>query len=152
MPVARLEGWRVRSGIHTASALTSTYNVQDFPMQSDQNDACPWDIDSAGTTPPKYDRVTTNGDKSRSKDGFASWKWRMSYMTNGMLSYWLATLLPAGAESAEITALTYSATDEAEYYQALISRPEFPGPNAQYAIGGWSSVVWEFTRGVQIFP
>lgn len=152
MPVARLEGWRVRAGTHAASALTSTYNVQDFPIQSDQNDASPWDIDSLGTTPPKYDRIVTNGDKSRSPDGFANWQWRMSYMTNGMLSYWLATLLPGEAESAEITALTYTATDAATYWTALISKPEFPSADAQVAIGGWNNVIWRFTRAVQIFP
>jgi hypothetical protein len=152
MPVARATGWRLRAGTHTAAALTSTYNVVDLAIQADQNHACPWTIDSAGTTPPKPARIVTNADLSRSGDGFTSWKWRMSYMTNLMVSYWLTTFLPGGVESAEITALTYNAVDTAEYYQALIWRPEFPSSNAQHAVGGWGNVIWEFTRGVQVFP
>jgi hypothetical protein len=152
MPAGRAEGWRIRAGTHAASDLTSTYNVVDFALQSDQSHATPWTIDSAGTTPPKHKRVVQNADESWSPDGTVEWAWRMGYMTNGMLSYWLATLLPAGVYSATVTAMTYDATDNAVFYQALIKRPDFPGPDAQYAIGGWGNVIWRFAGGVQIFP
>jgi hypothetical protein len=152
MPVARLEGHRLRAGTHAASALTSTYNVEDFPVQSDQNDACPWTIDGAGTTPPKPARIVTNGDLSRSPDGEYTWQWRMSYMTNGMLSYWLATFLPGGVESANVTVMTYDKTDTAMFLTAKLWLSDFPGPDAQYANGGWGNVIWRFVAGVQIFP
>ena len=152
MPVARAEGWRLRSGTHAASDVSSTYNVVDFTVQADQSHAIPWTIDSAGTTPPKHKRIVQNADESWAADGFAEWSWRMSYMTNGMLSFWLAAFLPAGVKSAAITAMTYDETDTAVFYQALIKRPEFPGPDAQYASGGWGNVIWRFARGVQIFP
>jgi hypothetical protein len=152
MPVARLEGQRIRSGTYAAANLTSTYNVVDLALQSDQNDACPWTIDSAGTTPPKPARIVTNGDLSRSADGFYSWQWRMSYMTNLMVSYWLSTFLPGSAQSASVTVLTYDETDTATYWNASLWKPEFPSSDAQYAIGGWGNVIWRFTRGVQIFP
>lgn len=142
----------MRAGTHTAAALTSTYNVVDFPIQADQSHAIPWYIDSAGTTPPKHKRIVQNADESWSPDGTTEWAWRLGYMTNLMLSYWLTAFLPAGAQSAEITAMTYDATDAAVFYQALIKRPEFPGPDAQYAIGGWGNVIWRFMRGVQVFP
>lgn len=152
MPVARLEGHRLRAGTHAASAVTATYNVVDFPLQADQNGACPWSIDSAGTTPPKYKRIVQNADESWSPDGTTEWAWRMSYMTSGMVSYWLAAFLPAGSRSAVVTAMTYDETDAAVFYQALIKRPDFPSGDAQYAIGGWGNVIWRFVRGAQIFP
>lgn len=152
MPVARAEGWRLRSGTHTAANLTSTYNVVDFAMQSDQSHAIPWTIDSAGTTPPKPARIVTNADLSRSADGFYGWQWRISYMTNLMVSYWLTDFLPGGVQSASITALTYNETDAVTYWTATLWKPEFPSSDAQYAAGGWGNVIWRFTRGVQIFP
>lgn len=152
MPVARLEGHRLRAGIHAASAVTISYNVEDFPIQVDQNDACPWGIDSSGTTPPKPARVVTNADLSRSPDGEYSWQWRISYMTNLMVDYWLATLLPGGVWSAPVTAMTYNEKDVPMFLTGKIWKPEIPSPDAQYAIGGWGNVIWKFVGGVQIFP
>ena len=152
MPVARLEGHRLRAGTHAASAMTSTYNIVDLPIQADQNDACPWVIDAAGTMPPKPARVVTNGDLSRSPDGEYTWQWRMSYMTNLMLDYWLTAYLPAEAESANVTVMTYTKSDVAMYLTAKLWKPEFPSSEAQYAPGGWGNVIWKFVGGVQIFP
>lgn len=152
MPVARLTGHRLRSGLHTAANVTTAYAVEDIALQADMSHATPWTVDAAGTTPPKKARIVINADLSRSGDGFATWKWRMSYMTHGAISYWLTTFLPGGVESADVTAMTYDETDTAVFYQALIWKPVFPSENAQYAPSGYGNVIWEFSRAVQIFP
>lgn len=152
MPTARATGHRLRAGTYTAAQLTSTYNVVDFAVQSDQNALTPWVIDAAGTTPPKYARIVSNADLSRSADGFVSWQWRFSYKTNGMVGYWLTTFLPAGVQSAAVTALTYDETDTVTYWNATLLRTEFPSSDAQYMAGGWGSVIWRFVKGTQIFP
>jgi hypothetical protein len=152
MPVARLEGQRLRAGTHAASALTTTYNIAGLAVQADQSLGVEWCIDSSGTTPPKPARVTVNADESESDDGFYTFAWRMSYMTNLMLSHWLSTFLPGGVRSAPVTVLTYTEADVAIYLTGLIRKPEFPSSDAQYAIGGWGNVIWRFRRGVQIFP
>jgi hypothetical protein len=151
MPAARATGWRLRSGIYTVSALTTTYLVTSLAVQSDQNDSCPWILASNGTTTPTPARIANNADKSRGPDGFKSWQWRFSYMTNGMVNLWLATFLPGDVWSADVTALTYDEADQPEYYTALIYRPQFPSQDAQYAPGGWGNVIFKFDRGVEIF-
>lgn len=151
MPVARSTGHRLRSGIYVPSDVGTGYAISALAVQSDQG-SLPWVIDASGTTPPKSARVVTNADLSVSEDGFLDWAWRMSYMTNAMLAHWLTTFLPGGVQSKDVTAMTYDATDTAMFIQGLIKRPEFPGPDAQYAIGGWANVIWRFSRGVQAFP
>lgn len=152
MPVARLTGHRLRAGTHTAAALTSTYNVEDFAVQADQNHATSWCIDSAGTTPPKAARIVQNADLSRSSDGFHAWQWRMSYMTNLMVAYWHTTFLPAGVQSALVTVLAYDETDAVTYWNATLLRTEYPSADAQYMAGGWGSVIHRFVKGTQVFP
>lgn len=152
MSESRSTGHRLRSGLWTPSDVGSAYEVEALPMQTGQNDACPWTIAGNGTTPPKHKRIVQNADESWSPDGTTEWAWRMDYMTFGMLDYWLSAFLPGGVETANVTVMTYTAVDAAVFYQALIKRPDFPGPDAQYAPGGWGNVIWRFSRGVQVFP
>lgn len=152
MPVGRKIGQKIITGTVASSSLTDTYLVTAFPVQSDQNDACPWIIDGSGTTTPTAARISTNADLSRSDDGFYSWAWRMVYMTFGMVNYWNTALLPAGAWSAPVTVLTYDENNLAVYLNATIWRPNFPGPDAQYAPGGWGNVIWRFNAGTIIAP
>lgn len=152
MPTGRKTGQKIISGTVASSALTSSYLVTAFPVQADQNDSCPWIIAGDGTTTPTAARISTNADLSRSPDGFYSFAWRMVYMTFGMTSYWINTLLPGGVWSAPVTVLTYDENDLAVYLQATLWRPNYPGSDAQYMPGGWGNVIWRFNAGTIIAP
>lgn len=147
--VARSVGHRIRSGTHTVANLTSTYEVSALPVQSDQSPIL-WQVAGEGSTVPTPARVVTQADLSRAADGFYSFQWRFSFMTFGMVSYWLTTYLASGVRSADVTVMTYDATNTAVYLQCLINRPEFPSSEAQISPTGWSNVIWRFTRGVII--
>lgn len=68
-----------------------------------------------------------------------------------MFEYWNDTLLPGGAWSAPVTVMDYDDSNQAIYYTATIWRPAAPSDKAGYITGGWSPVIYDITRGVQIF-
>jgi len=150
MPNARNTGHRIRSGLQTAAAMTSTYEVESLPVQSDQPDADAWTIAGDGTTPPRPARVIVNADLSVSADGFLEFEWRMSYMSFGMLDYWLTTFLPSGVQDADVTVMTYNERDVAMYVQCKMRKPVFPSADAQVVPGGWGNVIWRFKKGVEV--
>jgi len=149
MPNARNTGQRIRTGLQTAASMTSTYEVEALPVQSDQTDAEWWTIASDGTTVPRPARLITNADLSVSADGFLEFEWRMSYMTFGMVDYWLTTFLPSSAQDADVTVMTYNERDVAMYVQCRMRKPVFPSADAQIAPGGYS-VIWRFRKGVEV--
>jgi hypothetical protein len=152
MPTARATGQRIAAGTITAASLTSTYAITNLPVQTDQDFSCPWVVDSSLCSTPTPARITTNADLSRSADGFYAWRLGFSYMTFDMFGYWTSTLLPGNAWSAPITVMDYDETDTAVFFNATIWRPNTPSDKAQYITGGWGRVVFDITKGTQIFP
>lgn len=148
--MARLTGHRIRSGLQVVGSVTSSYAIENFAKQSDQFDVAAWTIAGEGTTPPQPARVSNNADGSKSDDGFYSWVWRMSYMSFGMMSYFLTQTGLTSARTADVTVMTYNELDVAVYLQCKITRPLMPGPDAQYAIAGYQNVLWRFSNGVII--
>lgn len=146
-PVARKTAHRIRSGTQTVGNVTDSYAVTSLAVQSDQNDATPWELSGDGTTVPTPARISTNADLSQSDDGFYAFKWKFSYMTFGMVSHWLSQFGLTTARTALVTVMTYDATDTAVYLTCTIIKPTFPSDKAQYAIGGYMNVVWEFVGG-----
>lgn len=149
MPVPRLTGHRLRSGLWTADDLTDTYAISALPVQTDQG-FLPWVVNGQETLPPTPARITTNADLSKSPDGFYAWAWAMDMFSFEMLDYWLDTFLPDDVDSAEVSGMTYDERENPFYFQALINRPR-PGTGLSYLPGGWA-VVWQFTRGVKLPP
>lgn len=152
MPTARGTGQRIAAGTLSAAALTNAYDITALPVQSDQDFSCPWILSASLCTTPTPARVTTNGDLSRSADGFTSWRIGFTYMTFGMTSYWNDTFLPGGVWSAPITIMDYDEDNQAVFYQATIYRPNYPSDKAQYITGGWARVTYDIAKGTQVFP
>lgn len=151
MPTARSTGQRIAAGTITAAALTSTYLITALPVQSDQAFDTPWIVASSLCTTPTPARITTNADLSRSADGFYAWRLGFSYMTFDMFGYWLSTFFPGDVWSAPVTIMDYSDTNEAMFFNATLWRPNAPSDKAQYITGGWARVIFEVTKGTQIF-
>lgn len=149
MPTARKTGHRIRAGLYAAAALTSTYEVRQMAIQSDQPLTAPWGINSRESKPPAPARITSNADKSKSIDGFLNCSLKMSYMTFGMWGYWLDSFLPGNAESSDVTVMVYDEEDVEVYLQGLIYRPR-PGNGMVAVQGGWAEVEWVIERGVVI--
>jgi len=149
MPNERKTDQRIRPGLHPVSDVTSSFAVSGFAVQSDQDDADWWVLDGWRSTPPRPARRVKLTDGSAAKDGFYSFDWVISYMTFGMLAYWLDLLLPDGVEAAEVTAMTYDENDVAVYLQAIINKPSLPG-DGEPTFGGWKNVRWAFDSGVII--
>lgn len=152
MPTARSTGQRIRAGTWTVADLTSTYAITNLPVQGDQDFSTPWILTAALCGTPTPARITTNADLSRSADGFTASRWGFRYLTFDMFEYWDTTFLPGGAWSAPVTIMDYDDTNTAVFYTATLWRPTAPSDKAQYITGGWGNVIYEWTRGVQIYP
>ena len=150
MPTMRLIGHRIRAGTHTVVNITSTYEVTALPVQGDM-DTYPieWLPPDDSSTPPVRARIETAADGTRLSDGFYEFQWRFSYMTFGMLTHWLNTFLPSGAESAAVSVMTYDNTNTAVYLNCTLIRPTLPG-DAAPAPGGWRDITFRFTGGTII--
>jgi hypothetical protein len=146
----RLTGQRLRSGLWIVADLTSTYEIEALAAASDQDDQSLWTIAGDGSQPVQPARISSNADGSVSADGFMNFSWRFSYLTFGMTTAWLTNCGLTSARSAPVTVMTYDETDAAVFLTALAIRPLLPGPDAQYAPGGYSNVIMRFTNAVLI--
>jgi hypothetical protein len=149
MPNERKIGQRIREGLYDVSDMTDTYEVIQLEVQEDQDDSDWWVLDGWRSTPPKPARRTKMADGSVKRDGFYSFDWVITYMSFGMLAYWLDRFLPNGADAASVTVMTYDENDEAVFLQCIINRPELPG-DGEPTMGGWMNVRWRFDTGVVI--
>jgi len=150
MPTTRATDHRIRSGTQAVVDVTSTYSVTARSKASDQpTDPNFWIIDTLQSTAPKPARVATMLDLSQAADGFYSWQWVISHMTNGMLTLWYTDFLPSGARSGVVTVRTYTDADVSVYLTGVVYRPNLPGDGTPI-LGGWANVVWRFDRGVVI--
>ncbi len=152
MPVSRSTGQRIAAGTLTAASLTSAYAITSLPVQSDQDYSTPWVVDGSLCTTPTPARVTSNGDLSRSPDGFTAWRIGFTYMSFGMTDYWNDTFLPGSVWSAPITIMDYDENNQAVFYTATLYRNNYPSDKAQYIVGGWGRVIFDIEAGTQIFP
>jgi hypothetical protein len=132
--------------------MTDTYAVTNLPIQSDLDSSTPWILSGQLCGTPTPARITTNADLSRSAAGFTSSRWGLKYMTFDMFGYWNATFIPGGAWSAPVTIMDYDDSNQAVFYTATIWRPAAPSDKAQVITGGWAQVIYEWTKGVQLFP
>lgn len=148
--VARKTGQRLRSGIQTVGAVDSSYAIESLAVQSDQFDIILWSINASKSQVLSYARQSSNGDGSKSDDGFANWAWAIDFMTFGMVSYWNTRFGLTTARSANVTAMTYDENDTAVFLTAKIYKPVFGGSDAPYAIGGYGPVIWRFGVGIVI--
>lgn len=149
MAEERKTGQRIREGLHDATDVGTSYEVIQLEVQEDQDDPDWWVLDGWRSTPPRPARRTKFADGSAGKDGFYSFEWVISYMTFGMLAYWLDRFLPDGAEAAPVTVMAYDENDVAVFFQAMINKPSLPG-DGQPTFGGWMQVTWKFDTATPI--
>jgi hypothetical protein len=152
MPVARSTGQRIRAGVWTPADVTDAYAITALPVQSDQNDSCPWILNAELSKTPTPARVVTQADLSRGADGFTAWQWGFDYMTLAMTNFWNTSFIPGGAWSYPVTVMDYNENNQPVFYTAEIWRVDYPSDKAQYLPGGWGKVIFELKRGVQLFP
>lgn len=149
MPVPRLEVHRIRLGTHAVGSVTSTYEVREIALQSDQDPyATPWLVRGRDSNPVIRARSSDVADLTKVEDGFYQFTWSFSYFTFGMVAYWNGTLL-GGAVSPAVTVMTYDQNNVAVYLTCTASALRFPRDGESHP-GGWKNVRMEFVGGTII--
>lgn len=147
MTLTRHTDQRIRATWVTQAALTSSYAVSAIPTQTDQDiDQMPWVLDGRLHVPVRYQRYAMTADQRYTEDGGLIGQWGFSFMSFGMLNYWLATLL-AGLVSGPVTIMDYDNTETVKYVQCYMHKPLLPG-DGEWTPAGWKNVIWKWTGGV----
>lgn len=133
---------------NTSAGVPVAYAVESIALQSDQDFSTPWEINSWKSDFLELPSVFNAADQSKRAMGGIKFKWVFDYMTIGMLSYWLTNFLPGlsfttGLQSAYVTVLTYTSTDQPVYIQAQIYTP-----SKTPQVGGYTDVTFQFEGGV----
>lgn len=106
-----MSAFRYRAGTYPANQMTSAYNVESFPMQSDQRNY-PWKIITPSEMARRYD-ARTGGGLDGTVRFIGSWnlRWYFTAITPLMLDYVLDTMFPTDGVNEVCTIVTYTARD-----------------------------------------
>ncbi|MAS33544.1 MAG: hypothetical protein CL610_06030 [Anaerolineaceae bacterium] len=102
-----MSAYRIRTGTHPASDMTSTYNVRAFPEQTDQH--VPW---FSPVTPSEmfrqYDAQTPGGlDGTRRFLGRWNGSWYFNALSPGQIDYIQTAFFPDNGVNQQLTIVTY---------------------------------------------
>lgn len=101
--------FRARPGTYNASDMTSTYNIDDYPIQSDQQ-TYQWLIATPSELFREYDAQTGGGlDGTVRNIGRWNGSWYFGGLTPLMFDYVQATLFPTDGVNEALTIVTYTA-------------------------------------------
>lgn len=100
--------FRARAGTWDAADMTSAYNLQDYPIQSDQRNY-PWIIASPSELFREFDAQTGGGlDGTIRNIGRWNGAWYLGALTPLMFDYVQDTLFPADGVNEALTIVTYT--------------------------------------------
>lgn len=100
--------FRARAGTYDASDMTSTYNIQDYPVQSDQRNY-PWIIATPSEMFREFDAQTRGGlDGTLRNIGRWNGSWYFGALTPLMFDYVQDTLFPTDGVNETLTIVTYT--------------------------------------------
>jgi len=101
--------FRARAGTYAASAMTSTYAIQSYPTQTDQQNY-PWLVASPSEMFRPYDAITRGGLSGlRRQIGKWNGAWYFAALTPLMFNYVQQTLFPTDGINELMTIVTYTA-------------------------------------------
>lgn len=99
--------FRARTGTHNASDMTSAYNIQDYPIQTDQR-TYPWIVASQSELFREFDAVTGGGlSGTRRQIGKWNGAWFFGALTPLMFAHVKSTLFPTDGLNEQLTIVTY---------------------------------------------
>lgn len=104
-----MSAFRIRAGTYPANAMTSTYNVESFPIQADQRNY-PWKIITPSEMARQFDAITEDGgDGTSVAIGRWNLRWHFTALTPLMIDYVLDTIFPTNGLNEAVTIVTYTA-------------------------------------------
>lgn len=141
-------GYRLAPGwISEAQLVAVTYDLDVFPVQSDQDTGRAWQRpDNTSDVVSPVGEFVDALDFSRGGYGGAEFTWKLRTLTPKMVNYLFTTVF-SSAYSASVTARTFNrATGEFEVYQAIAVWPDVRA-DADPAAAGYDNFMIKFLDG-----
>lgn len=149
--------YRLAFGTLSKAALeaSSSYLLENFPIQSDQVVNTPWPLPvDDGSLYPHLARYTITAGLSQRGDGYVAWNWKLPYLTELMIDYLedgpLYSCNWCGALWAPVTAKTLCRDGVYRCYTANALVPVEEGNHFKRSYAGVEDYLIRFIKGVNL--
>lgn len=145
---------RVRLGTWGISDITSTYAIENWTVQTDQQQdnqtVIPWIGPIASVDEfPVYARYARSADNRLRGDGFLSFTLVMSLWTFDQVKYVDDTFYAGGTlDYADVSVMVYDRNNDPVFLTCTADRPDLKSADPVY--GGYQNIPWNFHTGTLI--